>query len=81
MVDLKPMNEQINEFENLVQQLKTNGSTLDEIFQIACLIDKLLDIGTDFAKIVSHTQRDLTLIQELNSIRIEEQHRLRESQI
>ena len=30
MIDLKPMNKQIHEFENLMQQLKTNGSTLDE---------------------------------------------------
>ena len=71
MVDSKPMNEQIHEFENLVQQLKTNRSTFDEIFQVTCLIDKLADTWTDFAKILRHTQGKLTLIQVLNSIRIE----------
>jgi len=44
------MNDQIHEFENLVQQLKANESTLDETFQIACLIDKLSDTWKDFAK-------------------------------
>ena len=43
MADSKPMNEQIHEFIHLVQQLKINGSTLDETFQIVCLIDKLPD--------------------------------------
>ena len=50
MIDSKPMNEQIYELENLVQQLKTNGFTLDETFQIACLIDKLPNTSTEFAK-------------------------------
>ena len=72
------MNEQNHQFENIAQQLKTNGFTIDEIFQIAFLIDKLPDTWTNFAKTLSHTQGDLTLIQVLNSIRIEEQHKLRE---
>jgi len=80
MIDSKPLNEQIHEFENLIQ-LNTIDSTLNETFQIACLIDKLPDTWSEFVKTLSHTQGDLTLIQVLNSIRIEEQHRLRESQI
>ena len=32
MADSKSMNEQIHEFENLEQQLKTNRSTLDKTF-------------------------------------------------
>jgi len=47
---------------------KTNGSTLGETFQIACLINKLSDTWLDFAKILSHTQGDPTIIQVLNSI-------------
>ena len=58
-----------------MQQLKTNEFILDETFQIACLINKLPDTWTDFAKILSHAQGDLTFIQVLNSIRIEKQHR------
>ena len=77
MVDTKPMNEQIHEFETLIHQLSASGTKLDQSFQVACLIDKLPDSWTDFAKTLSHTQSDLTLSQALNSIRIEEQHRLR----
>ena len=44
------MNEQIQEFENIAQQLKTNGSTNDETFQIAFLIDKLPETWTNFTK-------------------------------
>jgi len=32
MVDSKTMSDQIHEFEKLLQQLKANGSTLNEIF-------------------------------------------------
>jgi len=41
MVDSKTMNDLIHEFEKLVQPPKVNGSTLNETFQIAYLIDKL----------------------------------------
>ena len=34
MVDSKPMNEQIHEFENLMQQLKTNGLPLMRYFRL-----------------------------------------------
>ena len=61
MVDSKTMNDQIHEFKNLVQQLKANGSTPDETFHIACLIDKLTHTCTEFAKQLSQTQGDLTL--------------------
>ena len=77
MADTKPMNEQIHEFETLIHQLSASGTKLDQSFQVACLIDKLPDSWTDFTKTLSHTQSDLTLSQVLNSIRIEEQHRLR----
>ena len=45
MIDSKIMNDQIHEFENFVQQLKAIGSTLDETFQISCLIDNYLILG------------------------------------
>ena len=77
MMDTKPMNDQIHEFETLIYQLSASGTILDQSFQVACLIEKLLDSWTDFAKTLSHTQTNLTLSQALNSIRIEEQHRLR----
>ena len=72
------MNGQLHEYEDLIQHLKTNGTVLDDSFQIACLLDKLPPSWLKFPKKVSHIQGVMTLTQVINSLRIEEQHRVRE---
>ena len=55
MVDSKPMNDQIHKFETLIHQISTNRTKLDESFQVACLIDKLPNSWSDYAKTLSCT--------------------------
>jgi hypothetical protein len=74
MVDGKSINEQIHEFLEYLREVEKSGSTFSEDYKVSCLIDKLPPSWNDFSK--RHRQGSLTLTQALNSIRIEDQHRL-----
>ena len=77
MIDFKSMNEQIHKFGNLFNnknQWVHSGWNISDYLPCRQTTRYLLDV----AKILSHTQGDLILIQVLNSVRNEEQHWLRE---
>jgi len=46
------------------------------IYKVSCLINKLSPSWLKFARDLRHKQQDLTLIQALKAIRIEDQNRL-----
>ncbi|KAJ6816065.1 uncharacterized protein M6B38_419495 [Iris pallida] len=77
MVDDKPMNEQIHEFQKYVRHIQAKGTTFSAEHKIACLIDKLPPSWSDIKRDLTHTQGDLTFAEVLKKIRTEEQLRLR----
>ncbi|KAJ6847317.1 uncharacterized protein M6B38_281755 [Iris pallida] len=77
MVDDKPMNEQIHEFQKYVRHIQAKGTTFSPEHKIACLIDKLPPSWSDIKRDLTHTQGDLTFAEVLKKIRTEEQLRLR----
>ncbi|XP_020272327.1 uncharacterized protein LOC109847511 [Asparagus officinalis] len=92
MVDSKPINDQLHEFQDYIRYLQLKGNTFSEEYKVSSLIDKLppswsseeykvsslIDklppSWSDFAKDLRHLQGDLTLVQALKGIRIEDQH-------
>ncbi|XP_020247372.1 uncharacterized protein LOC109825063 isoform X2 [Asparagus officinalis] len=75
MVDSKPINDQLHEFQDYIRYLQSKGNTFSEEYKVSSLIDKLPPSWSDFAKDLRHLQGDLTLVQALKGIRIEDQHR------
>ena len=78
MVDNLPIIDQIHTFQNLVQEIHTRGSKLDETYQVSCLIDKLFLSWSSFTRELRRSHSILSLTQVLQSIKIEDQFRLRE---
>lgn len=79
MVDNKPINNQIHKFQNMIQEIHRGGETkLDENYQVTCLIDKLPPSWSLFAQSLRKTQTKLDLRSIIQSIRIEDQFRLRQ---
>lgn len=76
MVDSKPMNDQLHEFQDYVRHLQSKDNNFTEDFKVSNLIDKLPSSWSSFARDLRHQQGDLTLLQALKAIRIEDQHRL-----
>jgi len=75
MIDSKPINEQIHEFQDFIRHLQSKGNNFTDDFKVSCLIDKLPPSWSRFAGDLRHKQGNLTLIEALKAIRIEDQHR------
>jgi len=75
MTDGKPINDQLHEFQNFIRHLQSKENQFSDNYKVSCLIDKLFPSWTTFDGDLRHKQGDLTLIQDLKSIRIEDQHK------
>ncbi|XP_019158336.1 PREDICTED: uncharacterized protein LOC109155063 [Ipomoea nil] len=76
IVDTKPVIEQVHKFENLVGDMKVEGSIVNEVVLCDSLIDKLPDSWVDLKNKMNHDRRNYTLQQLINSVNIEEENRL-----
>src|SRR4051812_15933616 len=76
MTDSKPLNGQLHEFQDFIRHLQSKGNQFSDDYKVSCLIDKLPPSWSNFAGDLRHKQGDLTLVQALKAIRIEDQHRL-----
>jgi hypothetical protein len=45
MNDNFPLNDQLHQFQILIQEIHRGSSTLDETYQVVCLIDNYLNYG------------------------------------
>ena len=76
ITDTKPINEQLHEFQNFILHLQSKGNQFFDNYKVSCLIDKLPPSWSSFTSDLRHKQGELTLVQALKAIRIEDQHRL-----
>ena len=60
------MNDQLHEFENMIEQLKSSGVTLDENFLVANVIDKLPSLWSSYVNKISHIQEEFSFNYVLN---------------
>ena len=70
----------IHQFQNLIQEIHRGGSILDGTYQASSLIDKLPLSWAQFVRELRRNQSSLTLRLVIQSIRIEDQFRIREVQ-
>ena len=75
MTDSKPFNDQLHEFQDYIQYLELKENQFSDDYKFSCLIDKLSPSWWVFTEDLYHKQGDLTLIQALKMICIEDQHR------
>nr|CAD1834663.1 unnamed protein product [Ananas comosus var. bracteatus] len=75
MVENESIIDQLNEFELMVEQLRSSDVNLDENYVVASLMDKLPPSWSAHVHNLNHIQGELTLNYVLNSIRIEEKNR------
>ena len=81
MTDSKPINDQLHEFQDYIWHLQLKGNQFSDDYKVSCPIDKLPPSWSTFAEDLCHKQGDLTLIQALKAIRIEDQHRQLKNQV
>jgi len=75
MTNSKPINDQLYEFQDYIRLLQSKGNQFSDDYKVSCLIDKLPPSWSTFAGELHHKQGNLTLVQALKIIRIEDQHR------
>ena len=76
MVDNKLVGDKVHEFQELLRKVERSGTKFSEDFKVSSLIDKLPPSWNEFSKTLRHKQGELTLAQTINSIRVEEKHRV-----
>ncbi|KAK9733464.1 hypothetical protein RND81_04G069200 [Saponaria officinalis] len=76
MTDHKPVLDQVHEYENLCAEIIAEGMEICETFQANCLLDKLLPSWQNYVHNMKHKQKDLTLLELVSHIKIEEQNRM-----
>jgi gag-polypeptide of LTR copia-type len=75
MVDEKPINNQLHQFQERLRKIEIGETKLSEEFKVSSLLDKLSSSWNNFAKSQIQKQGELSFTQVLNSIRVEDQHR------
>ncbi|KAK8914272.1 Protein FAR1-RELATED SEQUENCE 5 [Platanthera zijinensis] len=75
----KPINPQIHQLDEMLSKIRADGSILSENYLVACLIDALPDSWSGFSTRLRHDQSNLTYVQIQNAIRIEEEHKSKNS--
>lgn len=77
MVDNKPINDQIHEFQEHLRHVQAKGTFFSSEHKIGCLIDKLPPSWSNVAKDLLYLQGTITYTQALKRLRIEEEYRLK----
>ncbi|KAL5752682.1 hypothetical protein ACOSQ2_023189 [Xanthoceras sorbifolium] len=73
MTDDKSVEAQSHELQKIAHEIIFEGVTLDEQFQIAVLIDKLLPSWKDFKNVLRHKTKEFSLESLITHLRIEEE--------
>ncbi|XP_047250086.1 uncharacterized protein LOC107876786 [Capsicum annuum] len=75
MSDVKEIKIQINEYQNLLEDLKAKDITLPEKFVAGVLIEKLPESWNDYKNNLKHKQTNFTIEKIINHILIEDTNR------
>ncbi|KAL5819345.1 hypothetical protein ACOSQ4_023187 [Xanthoceras sorbifolium] len=73
MTDDKSVEAQSHELQKIAHEIIFEGVTLDEQFQIAVLIDKLLPSWKNFKNVLRHKTKEFSLESLITRLRIEEE--------
>src|SRR4051812_47836571 len=76
ITETKPINEQLHEFQDFIRHLRLKGNQFSNDYKVSCLIDKLPSSWSSVASDLRHKQGELSLVQALKAIRIDDQYRL-----
>lgn len=79
MVDHISINDQIHQFQQLVNNIEQERIKIDETFQAASLIEKLLSSWNKYKKKGKHDDTKLSMDSVIKHIRIEENNRLEDA--
>jgi|UniRef100_A0A2N9HC35 hypothetical protein len=75
MVEGKSMVEQANEFQMIAHDIHSKGVRVDKQMQVSAIIDKLLEPWKEFAKVLRHKQKELSIEAIITRLRVEEEAR------
>ncbi|KAK6119562.1 hypothetical protein DH2020_046691 [Rehmannia glutinosa] len=75
MVDTKTVTSQVQEIQIILHDLVSEGMILNELFQVATIIEKLSPSWKDFKNYLKHKRNDMGLEDLVVRLRIEEDNR------
>ena len=67
------MVEQAYELQMISQDVRFEGIRVDEQMQVSAIIDKLLESWKEFAKVLRHKQKELSIESLITRLRVEEE--------
>ncbi|XP_076952202.1 uncharacterized protein LOC143625858 [Bidens hawaiensis] len=76
IVDSKPLTNQVQELQVILQDIHTEGMTLCETFQVAAMIEKLPPSWADFKNYLKYKRKEMTMDELVVRLRSEEDNRI-----
>ena len=75
LVEGKSVVEQAYELQMIAHDIRSEGFQVDEKMQVLAIIDKLLESWKEFAKVLRHKQKELSIEAIITRLRMEEEAR------
>ncbi|KAJ0843621.1 putative RNA-directed DNA polymerase [Helianthus annuus] len=76
MVDNKPVMNQVQELQIILNDIHAEGMVLSETFQVAAMVEKLPPAWLDFKNYLKHKRKEMSMEDLVLRLRIEEENRI-----